>query len=91
MKFELNTVQFEILDALYFVEPLDKILEEVEAPKPVIIAELRFLISQRFVQALVFDETAKDFVKTAFYDADHMEEYRYLATKEGLLHHSGMR
>lgn len=89
MNQELNDVQFDILDAIYFVEPLENILEEVSAPRAVVLDELRTMIDRGWVQVLRFDEDKGDYVRTAIYDSDQMGEFRYLATKEGLLRHNG--
>jgi hypothetical protein len=88
---ELNSDQFAILDTLYFVEPFDRIVEESGLPESVVKDELRTLIAQRLVQVMQFDEGSKDYVRTNMYDADNMRACHYLATKEGLLKHSGRR
>jgi hypothetical protein len=91
MSMNLNDAQFAILDTLYFVEPFDQIIEESGLPESVVKDELRNLIAARWVQVMAFDETSKDFVRSTLYDADNMRDYHYLATKEGLLKHSGRR
>ncbi len=85
----LNEVQFDILDAIYFVEPLEHILEETEASRPVVIDELRTMIDRGWVQVMVHDEAKGDYVRTGIFDSDNMEEFYFLATKEGLLRHNG--
>jgi hypothetical protein len=87
----LNDVQFDILDAIYFVEPLENILEEVPAPRAVVLDELRTMIDKGWIQVLRFDEQRGDYIRTAIYDSDHMEDFRYLATKDGLMRHNGHR
>jgi hypothetical protein len=86
---ELTALQFDILDALYFVEPLEHILAEVGQPPNIVQAELKALIEMGLVAPMVFDEKSQDFVRTAFHDADHLGEFRYVATKAGLLAHNG--
>lgn len=86
---ELNDTQFAILDALYFVEPFQHIVEEVGEPRAVVGAELKTLIDRRLVQVMEFDPHRQDYVKTPFLDGDKLDEYHYLATKEGLLAHNG--
>ena len=85
---ELNDVQFRILDALYFVESFDNILEDAGGPEAVIADELKMLIDQGLVQVMEFDEKIKDFVKSIFYDTDNMRAFHYLATRKGLLKHN---
>lgn len=89
MSEEINDIQFQILDSIYFVEPLEKILEEVERPKPIVIDELRILIDKGWVQVMIFDDKKNDYQRTAIFDTDHLQDYAFLATKEGLLKHNG--
>ncbi|RMG26483.1 MAG: hypothetical protein D6730_09050 [Bacteroidetes bacterium] len=86
---ELNDIQFQILDALYFVEPFSALLQEVDAPEAVIKDELRILIDRDWVQVMEFVEEKGDYLRTAIYDADNMQQYAFLATKKGLLVHNG--
>ncbi len=86
---ELNDIQFQILDSLYFVEGLPNILEEVSAPEPVVRDEMKGLIDKGWIQVMEFDEEYGDYRRTAIYDLDHLENYGFLATKEGLLRHNG--
>ncbi|MEO0899070.1 MAG: hypothetical protein AAFY71_21845 [Bacteroidota bacterium] len=89
MKAPLTELQFDILDSLYFVEPLDKILEEVDERRPVILDELKHMIDKGWIQVMAFDENAQDYLRTNIFDSDNLHEYRFLATKEGLLRHNG--
>ena len=86
----LNDLQFDIIDCLYFVEPYTNIVEEVGKPEPHIRDELRTLIDRGYVNVLVFDEENADYNKTAIYDSDNMQDYFYLASKDGLLKHNGI-
>ena len=85
----LNDIQFDILDALYFVEPFEKIKEEVDAPLPVIIDELRTMIDKGWIQVMTYNEEYSDYVRTAIFDTDNLQDYAFLATKDGLLLHNG--
>jgi hypothetical protein len=89
MSDEINDLQFNILDALYFVEPYQNILDEVEEPEPVIRDELRSMIDKGWVHVMAFDEEKGDYVKSPIYDTDNMQDYAYLASKKGLLRHNG--
>lgn len=85
----MNDVQFQILDALYFVEPYENILAEVEATEPVLSAELRELVAKGWVQAMEWSDQAGDYVRSRFHDSDDLARFHYLATREGLLRHAG--
>lgn len=88
---ELNDAQFAVMDTLYFVEPFHAIVEESGLSAAVVKDELRNLIALRYVQVMAYDEKSKDYVRSTMYDADRMGDYFYLATREGLLKHSGRR
>ena len=89
MRDEMNEVQFQILDAVYFVESFDNIFEEVGEPKPVLIDELRNLIDKGWLQVMEYSSAQSDYVRTAIFDTDNLDQYYFLATKEGLLKHNG--
>lgn len=89
MNNELSDLQFEILDNIYFVEPYQNILNDIDLPEPVIRAELRKMIGTGLVNVLEFNEEKGDYQKTRIYDTDNMQKYAYLASKDGLLKHNG--
>jgi len=89
MNSPLTDLQFDILDTVYFVEPLDKILEEVDERRPVILDELKNMIDKGWIQVMAFDEAPQDYLRTNIFDSDNLYEYRFLATKDGLLRHNG--
>lgn len=89
MNRELNELQFDILDAIYFVEPYQNLIEEIDEPEPVIRDELRTMIDHGLVNVMLFNEEKGDYEKTRIYDTDNMQNYAYLASKDGLLKHNG--
>lgn len=89
MNEELTDLQFQILDSVYFVESFENIREEADATLPVIVAEMRYLIDKGWMQVMQFDEEKDDYVRTAIFDTDHLEEYHFLATRDGLMKHNG--
>jgi hypothetical protein len=85
----MDELDFEILDAIYFVEPFNTILKEVSEKRIGVVKEcLRNLIRKRWVQVMVWNETRQEMASTAFYDYDKMEDFHFLATKEGLMAHN---
>jgi hypothetical protein len=86
---ELSDIEFDVLNALYFVEPFERIVEECSAPRAIVGDVLKQLIHKKYVVAMQWDETKTEYVRTYFYDSDNMDAYHYLATKEGLLAHNG--
>ncbi|MCI4669696.1 MAG: hypothetical protein MRZ79_16295 [Bacteroidia bacterium] len=89
MKEPLTDLQFDILDSIYFVEPLENILDEVDEARPVVLDELKQMIDKGWIQVMAYDEEAGDYLRTNIFDSDNLQEYRFLATKEGLLRHNG--
>ncbi len=89
MNEELTELQFDILDAIYFIEPYQNLLNDIDQPEPVIRDELRTMIDKGWVNVMQFDAEKGDYEKTRIYDTDNMQEYAYLASKDGLLKHNG--
>jgi hypothetical protein len=85
---DLTEVEYDILDAVYFVEPFDKILEEVAYPENIVADSLKFLITHKYVAAMKWDPKKNDHVRSYIYDSDNMRAYSYIITKDGLLVHN---
>lgn len=80
---ELNSIQFHIIKSLTFAEPFDTLSEEIKAPEPVIVAELRSLIDMRAVQVMEDVKGSGQLSRSFYYDADNMRLFRYIATSKG--------
>jgi hypothetical protein len=85
---EIDDLEFDILNCLYFVEPFEKILEEVPHTPAVVGDVLKTLIHKKMVVAMKWDEEKQDYLRSFIYDSDNMHAYSYLATKEGLIAHN---
>jgi hypothetical protein len=85
---EIDDIEFDILNCLYFVEPFEKILEEVPFSPAVVGDVLKTLIHKKMVVAMKWDEEKQDYLRSFIYDSDNMHAYSYLATKEGLMAHN---
>ena len=90
MESQLTDIEYDILNAIYFVEPFDNILAECKAAPNVVADVLKQLIHKKYVVAMRFDEQQQEFVRSFIYDSDNMNTYAYLATKEGLFAHNSM-
>lgn len=84
----LSDIEYDILNAIYFVEPFQNILDECNAPEKIVADVLKQLIAKKLVSPMQFDEEKQEYVRTYFYDSDDMRAYHYLATKEGLMIHN---
>lgn len=85
---EIDDIEYEVLNCLYFVEPFDKILEEVKQPASIVGDVLKSLIHKKMVAAMLWDDERGDYLRSFIYDSDNLRAYSYLATKEGLLAHN---
>ena len=85
---DLTDVEYDILNAIYFVEPFEKITEDVDFPVNIISDSLKFLIEHKLVSAMKWDPNKKVFIRSYIYDADNMKAYQYLITREGLEAHN---
>lgn len=85
---ELSEIEYDILNALYFVESFAHILEECKEKPPVVADVLKQLIHRKYVVPMKWDEETKEYVRSFIYDTDDMNRYHYLITKEGLLAHN---
>lgn len=88
MKYQLQEIDYDILNSLYFVEPFDKILEEVNHPPKIVGDCLKQLIAKKLVSAMKWDEEKQEYIRSFVFDSDNMHAYSYMATKEGLLIHN---
>ncbi len=83
---EMTDQEFDVLDELYFVQPFDFLVSELDLDNEEIKAALRGLLKKKFVKCFssmdqeVFDQDL-DF-------ENKYAEYYYLATKAGLLAHN---
>ena len=88
MKEPLTNIEYDILNAVYFVEPFENILKECNEKEPVIADVLKQLIHKKFIIPMKWDEEKSEFIRSFIYDSDNMRAYNYLATKEGLTVHN---
>ena len=88
MESQLSDIEYDILNAIYFVEPFENILAECNAAPNVVADVLKKLIAKKYVVAMRFEEEQQEYVRSFIYDTDNMHAYAYLATKEGLLVHN---
>ncbi len=90
MNDEIDPLEMDVLNCLYFVEPFETILEETGLSPAIAGDVLKILISKKWVTPMKFDETEQEYIRSFIYDTDHMNDYRYMATKEGLMRHNGV-
>jgi hypothetical protein len=88
MNHELDDIAFDILNCVYFVEPFEKIVEEVNYPPNIVGDVLKTLIQKKLIAAMLWDENLQEYKRSFMYDSDNMHAYSYMATKEGLLAHN---
>lgn len=84
----LNDIEYDILNAVYFVEPFENILAECKHPANIVADVLKQLIQKKYIVPMRFDEATQEYVRSFIYDSDNMYAYSYLATKDGLIAHN---
>ena len=87
----LNSIQFKILNSLYFEESFETLLEEVGESEPVVADELKTMIDKRLVKVLQYDESKGRYSDSFYYDADNLRDFYYRATNQGVSLHSAGR
>ncbi|MBP9187560.1 MAG: hypothetical protein KBE91_10290 [Bacteroidia bacterium] len=85
---QLTDIEYDILNAIYFVEPFRHILAECNAAPNIVADVLKQLIHKKYVVAMLFDDEKGEYSRSFIYDSDNMHAYAYLATKEGLMAHN---
>lgn len=90
MSEEIDPLEMDVLNCLYFVEPFEVIVEETGLTPAIAGDVLKKLIAKKWVTPMKFDEGEQEYIRSFIYDSDHMSDYRYMATKEGLMKHNGV-
>ncbi len=80
----MENLTYDILNALFFVEPYEKLKNEIPVPEPVLKDELKRLISLGWIQVMQWNEQAQDFLPAEIFDSHSLENYSFLITFEGL-------
>ncbi|KYG78845.1 hypothetical protein [Roseivirga echinicomitans] len=83
----MTDMEFDVLDELYFVQPFDAILEEIELTEDELKKVLTELLNKGWVKCYG-DRQAEMPIAPKDLGND-LASYFYLATKEGLLVHNG--
>lgn len=78
---KLTLSEKEILGLLIYPEPFHQILEESQIPYGAVRDDLMNLISHGYVDVYLIDGSRPI---SPFYDTDHLEQFAYKATKNGL-------
>lgn len=83
----MSDAEFDVMDELYFVQPFNYLIEELEMPTLDLKEVLKSLIEKGWVKCLynMNDEVFEDKLDIE----NEFKDYYYLATKPGLLAHNG--
>lgn len=82
--------EFDIVEEAYFVTGYEELKNKVDLTTDVFNNTLVSLLKKGWVDQLNFNQLANDFEKNSVY-REELDQYSYLATKEGLLKHNGMK
>lgn len=83
----MTDIEFDVLDELYFVQPFDYLVDELDVDEPELKETLSVLIDKGWVKCFISmqEEELPHQVKLE----EKYKEYFYLATKAGLMAHNG--
>jgi hypothetical protein len=84
----LSPLQFSILEALYFLEPFQRLEAEIAATRTMLKVELKAMITKGWAQVMAADPASGEYMPTLTWDSDHIENYAFVVTREGLLKHT---
>lgn len=85
---DLTPLEYDILNAVYFVESFDHIVEECNVDQYQVADTLKTMISKKWIVPMVFDKEVNDYRRSIFYDSDNMKDFHFMATREGLEVHN---
>lgn len=84
----MDDFEFEVMDALYFTLSYKQLLSETELKEEDLKKTLVSLHQKGYIKYLSKDQEKE--IKESLQHDSAFQEYRYLATKKGLLAHNGM-
>lgn len=83
----MSDEEFDVLDELYFVQPFDYLIEELEMTALDLKEVLQGLLKRGWVKC--FYNMNEEVFEDQLDFENSYEQYYYLATKTGLLAHNG--
>ena len=90
MNSEFSEQEWEVMDEMYFVVPHSDLAENVSLEMGVLNTVLGYLMKRELVDQFAFDTASHDFVRLDERKLEALENYAYLANKNGLLAHNKM-
>lgn len=84
----LSSIEFAIMDEVYFPAPFESIVKNTNLERELIKSTLKNLLEKKFVLQMKYNNTLNDFEKILESDLKHLEDYKYVASKQGLLEHN---
>lgn len=86
MTMEMTDQEFDVLDELYFVQPFDFLISEVELEANEIKVALEGLLEKKYIKC--FKSVDEEVFEQDLDFENKYAKYYYLATKAGLLAHN---
>ena len=83
---EMTDQEFDVLDELYFVQPFEYLISEVELDTYEIKEALKGLLDKKYIKC--FESVDEEVFEQDLDFENKYAEYYYLATKAGLLAHN---
>tara|TARA_X000001036_G_scaffold438940_1_gene488212 strand:+ start:2503 stop:2757 length:255 start_codon:yes stop_codon:yes gene_type:complete len=81
----MTNIQYEIIDALYFVTPFNELVAELGLDKELLVFELHKLHQKGWIR--IYDGIDEELENDALLE-DRFSKYQFLASKKGLTNHN---
>ena len=81
----LSEIESEVLDELYFLTSFEDLFKNAGVSKNEVKLALKGLLEKQYISQLFYSEKLKDFEHCTSPDFESLEQFHYLATKQGLL------
>lgn len=85
---KITAAEFDVMDEIYFVTPYQEVLQNSGLKEELLKDVLKQLLNKKYIWQMRYSNSLKDFEKMEVPDHEHLEQFNYLASKEGLLAHN---
>ena len=81
----MSEIESEVLDELYFLTSFEDLFKNAGLTQKEVKSALKSLLSKQYISQHLYSEKLKDFERCTAPDFENLEQFHYLATKQGLL------
>ena len=85
----LSEIEFAVMDEIYFPASLETIAKNSKHPLDLVKKTIASLLEKKFIHQMKFNEAMNDYERLTVTDFRNLEQYLYVASKQGLSAHNG--